>query len=154
MNLNKENGITIIALIITIILMLILAGVGMHFGSDAVSKAKIEDIKEKMISINIRAKIIAEKHNAKEIENLVGTKFEDATGFNKNNLNSVFSGFTGEQKDSLYIWTQEDLNNQGLNTIKVDTDNFYVINYNMDDFEIYYSKGIEGKFSLSELNVE
>ena len=49
MDLKKEKGITIIALIITIILMLILAGVGMHFGSDAIERTRLEDIKTDMI---------------------------------------------------------------------------------------------------------
>ncbi len=150
--MKKQSGITMVALIITIVVMLILAAIAIELGNDVVDNAKIEDIKTNMLSIKAKAKIVAEQYNFKDIENLVGTKYEDAQ-FNKSNLNSVFSGFSEEEKDSLYIWTQEDLNNQGLNTIKVDTDNFYVINYNMDNFEIYYSNAIEGKYSLSELNV-
>lgn len=151
--MGKQSGITIVALIITIVVMLILAAITIELGNDVVNNAKVEDIKTNMLSIKAKAKIIAEQYNFKDIENLVGTKYTEDAQFNKSNLNSVFSGFTDEQKTDLYIWTQEDLNNQGLNTIKVDTDNFYVINYNMDNFEIYYSNAIEGKFSLSELNV-
>ena len=76
MNLKIENGITIIALIITIILMLILAGVGMHFGSDALDKAKLEDIKTNMISIKTKAKIVAEQYNFKDIDNLIHIYFQ------------------------------------------------------------------------------
>ena len=150
--MKKQSGITIVALIITIVIMLILAAITIELGNDVVDNAKIEDIKTNMLSIKAKAKIVAEQYNFKDIENLVGTKYTEDTQFNKSNLNSVFSAFP-EEKDNLYIWTQEDLNNQGLNTIKVDTDNFYVINYNMDNFEIYYSNAIEGKYSLSELNV-
>lgn len=151
--MSKQSGITIVALIITVVVMLILVGITIELGNDVVDKARIEDIKTNMLLIKPKALTIAEQYNFKDIENLVGTKYTEDTQFNKSNLNSIFSGFTEEQKDNLYIWTQEDLNNQGLNTIKVDTDNFYVINYNMDNFEIYYSNAIEGKFSLSELNV-
>ena len=133
--------------------MLILVGITIELGNDVVDKARIEDIKTNMLLIKPKALTIAEQYNFKDIENLVGTKYTEDTQFNKSNLNSIFSGFTEEQKDNLYIWTQDDLNNQGLNTIKVDRDNFYVINYNMENFEIYYSNKIEGKFSLSELNV-
>ena len=74
MNLRMEKGITIIALIITIILMLILAGVGIHFGTDAIDKAKLEDIKTDMISIKTKAKIIAEQYNFKDIDSLIGSQ--------------------------------------------------------------------------------
>ena len=68
MNLKKEKGITIVALIITVILMLILVGVGIDFGTDAINKARLEDIKTDMISIKTRAKIITEQYNFKDIE--------------------------------------------------------------------------------------
>ena len=76
MNLKIEKGITLVALVITIIIMLILVGVGLHFGGDAVETAKLEDIKTDMISIKTKAKIVAEQYNFKDIENLVGTKIK------------------------------------------------------------------------------
>lgn len=141
MNLNKEKGITIIALIITIILMLILAGVGMHFGSDAVNKAKLEDIKTDMISIKTKAKIITEQYNFKDIENLVGSPITDEEA----NKLGIIKG------DNVRKWSSEDLNNQGLSTISGDT---YVVNYNLENTnscEVYYLQGYQGKYSLTDL---
>ena len=77
MNLNNEKAITIIALIITMIIMLILVGVGLHFGNEALDKAKLEDIKTDMSSIKTKAKIVAEKYNFKDIENLIGSEITD-----------------------------------------------------------------------------
>ncbi len=141
MNLKRENGITIIALIITIVVMLILLGVGLHFGSDAMDKAKLEDIKTDMISIKTKAKIIAEQYNFKDIENLVGTSITDEEA----NKLGITNG------DNVRKWSNDDLNNQGLTTIPGDT---YIVNYNLEDTngcEIYYSKGYQGKYSLTEL---
>lgn len=141
MNLNKENGITIIALIITIILMLILAGVGMHFGSDAVNKAKLEDIKTDMLSIKTKALVIAEKYNFKDIEDLVGTPITDEEA-NKLGISN---------NPNIRKWSKDNLNNQGLSTIDGD---IYIVNYNVDGnntCEVYCLNGYQGKYSLTEL---
>lgn len=141
MNSNKENGITIIALIITIILMLILAGVGMHFGREAVNKAKLEDIKTDMISIKTKATIIAEHYNFKDIENLVGSPITDEEA-NKLGI---------ENNENIRKWSSSDLNNQGLSTIEGDT---YIVKYDLEDTnscEIYYLDGYKGKYSLTDI---
>lgn len=148
MNLKNEKGITIIALIITIILMLILVGVTVKVGTKEISKAKLEDIKTEMISIKTRAKIVKDKYDFKDIDNLVGTKLLEATDYNTEAI-----GVPDESKENCYIWTQEDLNSQELSSIKVDKDKFYVVYYG-DDIEIYYSKGVDGKYSLTDLQGE
>lgn len=169
MNLKIENGITIIALIITIILMLILVGVGMHFGGDALDKAKLEDIKTNMISIKTKAKIVAEQYNFKDINNLIGTPLDQdneqegiqAGSYNiPTALNTIFNekdegGNSKIDISKLYVWTKEDLNNQGLNTIDIDESRFYIVYYNLKDTnlcEVYYSQGFQGQYSLSTLN--
>ena len=148
MNLKNEKGITIIALIITIILMLILVGVTVKVGTKEISKAKLEDIKTEMISIKTRAKIVKDKYDFKDIDNLVGTKLLEATDYNTEAV-VIPDG----SKENCYIWTQEDLNSQELSSIKVDKDKFYVVYYG-DDIEIYYSKGVDGKYSLTDLQGE
>ena len=122
MNLNRENAITIVALIITIIIMLILLGVAIHFGSDAVNRAKLEDIKTDMSSIKTKAIIIAGQYNFKEIDSLVGTPItpEEAQKV----------GIEGENIDKACKWSSNDLTNQGLSTIEGDV---YIVQYNLDD---------------------
>lgn len=141
MNLKIEKGITLVALIITIILMLILVGVGAHFGIDAIDKAKIEDIKTDMISIKTKAKIITEQYKFKDIDSLVGTAI---TSEEANQLNIP----TNEQTRKM---SSSDLGKQGLSTIEGDK---YVVYYNLDDpnnCEVYYLEGYQGKHSLTEL---
>lgn len=168
MILKIEKGITIVALIITIILMLILVGVGTYYGGDALDKARLEDIKTNMISIRTKAKIVAEQYNFKDIDNLVGTKLDtdDSEGGIQsgdysvsNELKQLLESKNEEGEslidiDNLYVWTKEDLNNQGLNTIDTDNSEFYIVYYNLNDTnkcEIYYSQGFEGKYTLTEL---
>ena len=121
--------------------MLILAGVGMHFGSDAIERTRLEDIKTDMISIKTKAKIITEQYNFKDIDNLVGTPLteDEATSIGL------------ESNENLYKWSSGDLSNQNLSAIEGDT---YVVKYNLEtpnSCEVYYLKGYQGKYSLSEL---
>lgn len=142
MNLRKESGITIVALIITIIIMLILAGVGVYYATDAMDKARLEDIKTDMISIKTKAKIITEQYNFKDIDSLVGTEIteEEARilGISKNEQTRKMSS--------------NDLTSQGLSS-SIDGDK-YVIYYNIEDpnnCEVYYLEGYNGKHSLTDL---
>lgn len=143
MNLKVENGITIIALIITIILMLILAGVGMHFGSGALDKAKLEDIKTDMISIKTKAKIITEQYNFKDIEDLVGSNASDEE------IQKL--GLTEKEKNQIRKLSSEDLSGQGLSSIEGDVYVVYYDKVNPNNCEVYYLNGYQGKYSLSEL---
>ncbi len=147
MNLKLENGITIIALIITIILMLILVGVTIHFSTDAIDKAKLEDIKTDMISIKTRAKIVAEQYNFKDIEALVGSEIT-AEEAGKIGLEEeiVANG------DKILKWSSSDLANQNLSSIQGDK---YIVFYDLEDpnnCEVYSIEGYEGKYySLTDL---
>lgn len=169
MNLKRQSGITIVALIITVIIMLMLAGVSVYYGSDAVKKGKLEDIKTNMISIKAKAKIITEEYNFKDIENLVGTKLDEnaeqeglqtETYKIADELKRKFEekNENGEAKfdiTRLYVWTNEDLEAQSLGAINIDNEKFYIVYYNLEntnECEVYYSKGFEEKYSLSELN--
>ena len=141
MNLKIEKGITLVALIITIIVMLILVGVTIRFSTDAVKKANLEDIKTDMLSIKTRAKIIAEQYNFKDIENLVGSQISDAEAQKLGVTNS----------DKVLKWGSSDLASQNLSAIEADA---YVVSYDLENpnnCEIYYLEGYEGKYSLSQL---
>ena len=142
MNLNNESAITITALIITVIIMLILVGVGIHFGTTAINRAKLEDIKTNMLSIKGKAEIITEQYNFKDIESLVGTEITEQEASNLGISNS----------NQIRKWSSSDISSQGLSS-EIQGD-LYVVYYNLEnpnDCEVYYLKGYEGKYSLSEL---
>ena len=141
MNLKMEKGITLIALVITVILMLILVGVGINYGGDALKRSNLEDIKTDMISIKTRAKIIAEQYNFKDIDSLLGSPITDEEASKLGLTNS----------DKILKWNSEDLASQKLNSIQGDK---YVVSYDLDNpnnCEVYSIEGYEGKYSLTEL---
>lgn len=131
MNLNKENGITIVALIITVIIMIILASVGIEIGTNSIEKAKFEDIKTNMLSIKTKAKTIGEKHSFGDIESLVGEQLEQVP--------SEFG--EGISAENLYKWNDEVLQEQGLGTIKSNENSYYIVSYEPE--EVYYYPGIK-----------
>lgn len=122
--------------------MLILLGVGVHFGGDAIKKAKLEDIKTDMISIKTRAKIIADEHNYNDEESFPGERVTDT---------DLLSTFGRSQEDEVYEWDQSTLENQGLAKIEANT---YIVYYDLDnpnDCEVYYKEGFDGAYSLTQL---
>ena len=141
MNFKMEKGITLVALIVTVIIMLILVGVTIRFSTDAVKKANLEDIKTDMISIKTRAKIIAEQYNFKDIESLVGSEISDYEAQKLRLTNS----------ENIRKWSDSDLASQNLSAIE---GNKYVVEYSLEnptECEVYYLEGYEHMHSLTEL---
>ena len=141
MNFKMEKGITLVALIVTVIIMLILVGVTIRFSTDAVKKANLEDIKTDMISIKTRAKIIAEQYNFKDIESLVGSEISDYEAQKLRLTNS----------ENIRKWSDSDLASQNLSAIE---GNKYVVEYSLEnpnECEVYYLEGYENMHSLTEL---
>lgn len=69
---NKNKGITMVALIITIIVLMILAGTSIYIGNTMLKTIKTEEVQTNLISIKSKAKGIAEEINA-----IVWTEQED-----------------------------------------------------------------------------
>ena len=132
--LRQTNGITIIALIITIIVMLILVTVGIEYGTQEVEKAKLEDLKTTMLLIKGRAQIVADKEDFGESynnEGMIKVTDETASKYNMSNLQDL-------DQTNLYIWEQIAMDNNNID-VTITTTEFYVIDYNTK--EIYYSLG-------------
>ena len=147
--MKKDNGITLIALIVTIIIMIILATIVVDFSTKAIDKAKLEDIKTNMLLIQGKSQTIYEKYLFKEIEELTGILYSEQ------NTYVISDGLLNHLnvEDDIYIWGEEALNENGLGTIKTDEQTFYIVDYTTS--EIYFSKGYEYNdsiyYSLTEL---
>lgn len=149
----KENnkGITIIALIVTIIIMMILASVTIEFGTGEIQRAKLEDIKTTMLLIKGRAKIVAEKESFGESYDNTGmVKLADATSYNISNLQNIFNSLG--DTSNLYIWEQTAMDNNNID-VEITTQDFFVVDYSTG--EVYYSLGYtyEGNtyYSLTDM---
>jgi type II secretory pathway pseudopilin PulG len=129
---KNSKGITLVALIITVVIMLILAGFVIDISMDLIDKSNLEDIKTNMLAIQGRARIIKEKHDFDGTP-LIGT-----------------STANGHQ------WSKDELVSEGLGNIPTDvaSGEYYAVDYD-NDCEVYYSLGVNvngtTKYKLSEI---
>ena len=169
---KNEKGITIVVLTLTIILLLILAGITIYMGQDSIQKANLEGLKTNMLLIQTKAKEYVENASFD-----LGIDPQNATNEMKTNAQNEL---TGEDKGMLVTsndsivnellnigilqedidngkvckLTTENLKNMGINNVESnDEDGWYVIVYNIDDTtaEIYHTIGYQGKHSLTEI---
>ena len=173
----KENkGITIVTLVITIIVLLILAGVSIGTGNKVIKSSQLENIKTNMLLIKVKGKEYVENANFQ-----LGTNFEKATDKETRITNakaelkgeeitdsSIFNGNINISQDALtsdntnYIYYYKlDTNNltdMGLSKVESDEKNgWYIIKYDVKklEVEIYNTAGFENEegkyYSLNEL---
>ncbi len=169
---KNEKGITIVVLTITIILLLILAGITVYTGKDSIQKANLEGLKTNMLLIQTKAKEYVENASFElgidpqnATNEMKANAQNELTGENKGTLvtsgDSIIDdlldmGIRQEDIDNGRVCklTTENLKNMGINDVESnDTEGWYVIVYNIDDTtaEIYHTIGYQGKHSLTEI---
>jgi Tfp pilus assembly protein PilE len=149
-SLSKKSGITMVALVITIIVMIILASVTIYTGSNIVKQASLQNINTNMMLIQAKTKTIEEqaKFN-KDTSNYRGMKISEVE--DNELIDKLVSNNVIDDVDNYYLLTQTDLNAMGLE--KIDIEDGYVVNY--DTNEVIYVKGFEANnqtyYKLSEM---
>lgn len=173
MNINSsKKGITLISLIVTIIVLLILAGITVAEGTLLIRKAKIESIMTNMITIKSKAKVLVEEANSKvwalederKIEEVNRIFVEDyimeTTTISSTQIGELNSeDFENTENIVCYKLTDEALNIIGFTEVENCSDYIIVINKNnFDKLEIIYNPGIkyqnETIYSLSYMQLK
>ena len=160
---RKERGVTLVALVITVVVLLIIASIAVYSGSETVRKAKLEELRTNMLLIEAKAKGLVEEVNFK-----IGlTKPEDAeyAGKKEQAENEVYGGAGLEKADGVsapsaipvsecYKVTDATLQNWGLEDMEKGEGEEYLIKF--DDVnatvEVYNTLGYNGKYSLTEID--
>lgn len=172
MKKNNQNGITLVVLIITIIVLLILAGITIHIGTESIQKANLEELKTNMLLIETKAREFVENASFD-----LGINPENATDEMKTNAQSELNGedkgtlVTSDDSiinqllnigirqedidnEKVYKLTTENLEKMGINDVQSNyEEGWYVIVYNIDETtaEIYHTVGYNGKYSLTDI---
>ncbi|MBR3152301.1 MAG: hypothetical protein IKF52_01595 [Clostridia bacterium] len=136
--LKKENGVTLVALVITIIVMLILASITIVASTNLTKKSKLKNLQTNMLLIQAKAEEIYNKKEYGEISDFPGEK-----------SGSDYSAACSALNDSEQEYTRhlkKDVQYDG--GLEVDSDDFYV-NYKTGD--VYSAEGYEGEHLLSKL---
>ena len=162
--LKENKGITLVALVITIVVMIIIAGIAVYTGTDTIKKAKLEELKTNMLLIEAKAKGLVEEVNFKigltkpedegyqtkkdsaEQEVYVnGAKLKKAT-----NISAPSSIPVSE----CYEVTQDAMNVWGLDGLELEEGEYYLIKFDDTNatVEVYNTLGYDGKYSLTEID--
>lgn len=171
--LKNEKGITLIALVLTIIVMIIIASVSVYEGRKVITEAKVETLETNLLAIEAKAKGYAEEVDA-QTWNLEESKkqTERDTKFNEygmtpidddaelvNHIAGLKDHFNIQIGETYYAYkvTSIALGNMGL-TDFVEEDDEYVVIYDSSDYkkmDVVYTHGIsysgERYYTLSEL---
>lgn len=146
---TATSGITLTTLVITIIVLAIISSVTVYTGTEIIKSTNLQNINTNMMLIQAKTKTISEqaKFN-KDTSNYKGTKLAEISGNEK--VEELISNNIIEDTQKSYLLSQSDLNEMGLEKIKVDDG--YIVNYETN--EIIYVKGFEVKdrtyYKLSE----
>ena len=76
--MKNENGITLISLVMTIVLIVILAAISTYTGIEAYNNMRVQAFVAKMIALQEKVDIFCDKYSVSEI-NSMGVKFENCS---------------------------------------------------------------------------
>ena len=143
----NEKGVTLIALIVTIVVLLILAGISISAGSGTIKKAQLEDLRSNMLLIQAKSKEYVEEANFKMGINPDSAKLKPAKGISAPSEIPV-------SEDTCYQVTEDAMKLWGINGIELNDNEYYLINFNDTDatLEVYNTQGYDGKYSLTEID--
>ena len=141
----QNIGNSIIWLIPLIAILTVIIIFGVQFVQKLVHEKEWENVKTDMLQIQAKAKIVFEKYHVDNANGLAGEKIEEI---------STIEQFGIEQDKTYYKWTKETLEQNGLAEVKLEQEDYYIINY--DTEEVIYSKGYQTKdgniyYKLSEI---
>lgn len=153
MKKTNQKGITLVALVITIIILLILAAVGITQGTSIIKDAYLQTLNTNMLLVQGKAKMIYEHNlfNAEE-QPLIGKNLSEEIedeeikaqiDYLKSQENVIQKNSEHEEEQAYsdyYIWTQNELNEVELTSVTLD-EGFFIVNYITE--EVIYSEGFE-----------
>ena len=161
-NIKNNKGITLATLVVTIIVLLIITSITVYQGNNTIRESKLQNLKTNMLLIQAKTKEFAENTNfeignkTEESEiapikekNLVGTKIEASQLPN--------DIYVDTSKGDLYRLSQQNLNDMGLSKIEITNDNYYVVQYDIENIkvDVINTEGykLDGKmyYSLSQM---
>lgn len=162
--LKENRGVTLLALVITIVVMIIIASIAVYTGTGTIKQAQLEELKTNMLLIEAKAKGLVEEVNFKigltkpedegyqtkkdsaEQEVYVnGAKLKKAT-----NISAPSSIPVSE----CYEVTQDAMNAWGLDGLELEEGEYYLIKFDDTNatVEVYNTLGYDGKYSLTEID--
>lgn len=159
--MKKEKGITMLSLILTVAVLIILAGTSIHFGKGMFEKTKLEELKTNMLLIQAKAREYVEEANFR-IGIVSDVEKQQKTSTVRNEIYVQEQGLKETRtipsyiKDSdgkgYYYFTDATKEKWGLE--KLENPEEYLLEFDESNLkvEIYNIEGYDEKYSLTEIN--
>lgn len=161
---SKVDGVTLLALVITIIILLIIASVAVYSGKETIEKAQLEELKTNMLLIEAKAKEYveevnfrfgispekkeeAEKQQIRQEIYVEKAQLQAADSADKTKLGIAESAIC-------YTHTEDALKSWGLDKIELKEGEKYLIVFDETNakVEIYNTIGYKGQYSLTDID--
>ena len=160
MKLKKTNGVTLIALVITIMILSIIAGIAFYSGREIIQKANLESLRTNMLLIQAKAREYVETATFKmginpddDKKNEVRQEvYENEALLEK--ASSVPGQFGISDTSTCYLLTNGAKEKWGLQDIELKENEKYIIQFDEanEKVEVYNTEGFDGKYSLTDIN--
>lgn len=161
--IKNSKGITLIVLVITIVILMIIAGITVNSGKESIQQAKLESLRTNMLLISAKAKECVEEATFKKgLDNNTTAKEEVyANNFLIKETDTSLINKVGATGECYRVTTSQD--NQENNTLKLwglekiesemSEGEYYLIQFNEDEntAEVYNTMGFDGKYSLTDI---
>ena len=154
--MNKQNGITLITLTITVIVMMIIASITVYYSKDLIKNAKAQDLNTNMLLIQAEAKKCVEEANFQKLkleeagDLLLGTKLAGTVAEQPaKDTGKIEEG----QEDSYYYLPEDVLTVIGLKNVNPDESGYFVVKYDISNIkvEVINTLGYDGLYTLTEI---
>lgn len=162
--INNSKGITLIALVIAIIILLIIAGIGTYEGAKELKKVELEQLKTNLLLIEAKAREYVEEVNFKigketdtekiaQIKSDVYENAENGAALQKATEANLVDVPQSIPVSECYVVTQATLTKWGLSNIKINNNENYLIKFDETNLEVevYNTLGYDNKYSLTEI---
>ena len=160
MKIKDSKGITMVALVVTVIVIMILAGITVYMGTGTIRNTALQTFKTNMLLIEAKAREYVENASYD-----LGVKPAEATPEMINKAKSELKGTPTTESDKsklqemgidpsitnteyvyIYKLSTDDLREMGINDVDSDdTDGWYIVIYNIPDVsvKVYNTTGFE-----------
>ena len=168
--MKQNKGVTLIALTVTIVILLIIAGIAIYNGKETIQRANLEALRTNMLLIEAKAKGLVEEANFQlgpnfknESQENQETKLAEVrqniyAGENKLGNSTSISGVPSgvPTGDNVYVFTRETATLWGLDNVygEPESEGYYLIAFDEENasVEIYNTLGYQGRYSLTEID--
>ncbi|MGN1299685.1 MAG: hypothetical protein ACI4UE_06875 [Candidatus Scatovivens sp.] len=154
--MKNERGVTLVALVITIIVMVIIIGITVSTGGDLLQKSKMTDYIGYMELVKARADDVLEEDMFNERLNPDGTSSLDV------NVNNTITnkGYNDNNRFIIKVWYADKISNEGIDKSILGNNQCFVIVFDKtkgETVDVLYSAGckIEARryYALSDMKI-